>query len=50
MLNLMTWRGGEHTLADGTVYYLGSDGTLYDTETQEVAGTLDEETNTLVKA
>jgi hypothetical protein len=26
----------EHTLADGTTYYLGSDGTLYDVETQEV--------------
>lgn len=40
----------EHTLANGKTYYLGSDGTLYDMETQEVAGTLDEETNSLIKA
>ena len=40
----------EHTLANGKSYYLGSDGTLYDMDTQEVAGTLDEETNSLIKA
>ena len=38
----------EHTLADGSVYYLGSDGTLYDMETSQIAGTLNSETNTLV--
>ena len=38
----------EHTLADGTVYYLGSDGTLYDTESHEIAGTLNSENNTLI--
>ena len=37
----------EHTLANGKTYYLGSDGTLYDMETQEVAGTLYEETNSI---
>jgi len=38
----------EHEVADGTMYYLGSDGTLYDVETQDIVGTLDEETNSLV--
>ena len=38
----------EHTLADGSVYYLGSDGTLYDMESSQIAGTLNSETNTLV--
>jgi len=38
----------EHEVADGTKYYLGSDGTLYDVETQDIVGTLNEETNSLV--
>jgi len=40
----------EHTLADGSVYYLGSDGTLYDTESHEIAGTLNIDDNTLIAA
>lgn len=40
----------EHTLADGTTYYLGSDGTLYDTESHEIAGTLNTDDNTLIAA
>ena len=38
----------EHTLADGSVYYLGNDGTLYDTESHEIVGTLNSENNTLI--
>jgi hypothetical protein len=38
----------EHEVADGTKYYLGSDGTLYDVETSCILGTLNEETNSLV--
>jgi len=38
----------EHEVADGTKYYLGSDGTLYDMETQDIVGTLNEEANSLV--
>ena len=40
----------EHTLANGQSYYLATDGTLYDMESQEIVGTLDEETNSLIKA
>ena len=38
----------EHTLADGSSYYLGSDGTLYDTESHEIVGTHDAEKNILI--
>lgn len=38
----------EHTLADGSTYYLGSDGTLYDTDSHEIVGTHDAENNVLI--
>ena len=37
----------EHTLADGSAYYLRSNGAMYDMVTQEFAGTHDVENNTL---
>ena len=38
----------ECTLADGSCYYKGSDGTLYDPATQDIIGTWNEEDNTLI--
>jgi hypothetical protein len=38
-----------HTLADGQEYYLDAEGNLYDTETHDIAGTLDLNTNTLIE-